>query len=586
MAPKIKPKPQPPRRQADRTDENPAADEASSSVAAAQVPAPLRPAVTRLESIAGAPPVTGAAKAPLKYKPTGISRRTKEEREKAERDEQERLAARAVTAPLTAAAGKEGEGASGRPGGDPRGGMRGRGRGGILGGDRLRSTASGPFASASAAMGQKKYFTEGPRRGVTSSSSTSHAHAKLETEQGAASGQGGSARTPNIKAEIDELYKSSSDGEDANEGERVNIELINFVNGNDMYALASSKDEGQGGGPPGSGLGSLGLYPVRVDRKEHVDRVAGAGTEEGLGFAGARAEEGEEIDNGLFVPQDGEWEETGRGDKGKGKDLGFMKTERKWKGVYEDDDVEIKAEPTDTADPMAIDTLFVAEDAEMADVLEATVPSSSKPSSGTDKPSGDSKVPKGRKKSARKGYKPVTQTDEDRAEQERHKEDMRALVQELGNVGVAEPPTGDTTSGDGESAGAATNPAPPRDPKEGRLYLFQLPPVLPPLAPVIEPDPAGPSASPTPPNQKPTHPPLPPPHLLPEGFAGRMRVHRSGRATMEWGGHIFEIQKGGDWDFLTDVVATTDNGKERTACGMGPVKAKFVAVPDWTKLLP
>src|SRR5579862_9316021 len=105
MAPKITPKPQPRRRQPGPGGEKPAVDGASSSATATQVPSPLRPAVTRLESIAGGPPVPGTAKAPLKYKPTGIARRTKEERDRAEREEQERLAARAITTPLATGAG-------------------------------------------------------------------------------------------------------------------------------------------------------------------------------------------------------------------------------------------------------------------------------------------------------------------------------------------------------------------------------------------------------------------------------------------------------------------------------------------------
>jgi hypothetical protein len=153
MAPKITPKPQPRRGQADPGNEKPAADGASSSATAAPVPSPLRPAVTRLESIAGGPTVPGTAKTPLKYKPMGIARRTKEEREKAEREEQERLAARAVATPLATGAGRVGEGANQRVRGDPRRGVRGRGRGGALRGDRLQGAASGPFASASAAMG-------------------------------------------------------------------------------------------------------------------------------------------------------------------------------------------------------------------------------------------------------------------------------------------------------------------------------------------------------------------------------------------------------------------------------------------------
>ncbi|KAI9765732.1 MAG: hypothetical protein M1840_007165 [Geoglossum simile] len=593
MAPKITPKPQPRRRQADPGNEKPAADGAPSSATAAQVPSPLRPAVTRLESIAGGPPILGTAKAPLKYKPTGIARRTKEEREKAEREEQERLAARAVTTPSETGAGRGGEGANRRARGDTRGGMRGRGRGGALGGDRPQGAASGPFAIASAAMGQKRYFTEGPRGGIASSSPTSHARDRVKVEQGATPGQSGSVSVvgiPNIKAEIDELYKSSSDGEDVNEGERMNIELINLSNNQEMYGQSGSKDKGREGGPPDGGAwGSL--FPIRIDRKEHIERTAGTGAEEGMRLS-SRADRDREkgLDDGLFVSQDDEWERIGSGDRGKDKDLDFVKNERKWRGVYDDDDVEVKSEFTDT-DPMAIDAPILLEDAEMTDATELPVPSSSKPLDETDKPLRRLGTPEEPKKSSYRRDKPVIQIDEDRAEWERHGADMRALAHELGNVEVAEPPTSGTVGGYGESVSAATSPAPPRDPKEGRLYLFQLPPIIPPLVPLIKPDPADLPAPPLPANQhQQQQAPIPPaahPAAAAEGLIGRMRVHRSSRVTIEWGGSRLEIQKGSDWGFLTDVVATDDEavGNDPIACGMGSVRANFVAVPEWRSLL-
>jgi hypothetical protein len=141
---------------------------------------------------------------------------------------------------------------------------------------------------------------------------------------------------PNIKAEIDELDKSSSDEEDANEGERVSIELISLSIDDGMYGRSSSKNKGQlGGGVWGS------LFPIRIDRKEHINRTAGTNAEEGVSSSTkVHRDRDKGFDDGLFVPQDDEWERIDSGDRGKDKDFDFTKNEREWRGVYDDDDVE------------------------------------------------------------------------------------------------------------------------------------------------------------------------------------------------------------------------------------------------------
>ncbi|KAH0564984.1 hypothetical protein GP486_001632, partial [Trichoglossum hirsutum] len=462
MAPKIKPKSQPPRKQADNGNEASKTEGTTPAVAAlseptastaAQPPLPgssLRPPVTRLESIAGGPPVPGAARAPLKFKPKGISRRSKEEREKTEREEQERLAARAVVSTPVTGTGREGRGSGrrARGRGDVRGGMRGRGRGGIFRGDGVQSMASGPFASASGATGQ------GPKRGLTGSSTApvlaSHADAKAKLEEQAMSEQGGDKITtsgPNIKAEIDELYKSSSDGEDANEGERVNVELISHLNDRGLYGSSGARGRDRKGEPFYSGIMGAGvLYPVRIDRKEHVDRSVSASIEASLG-ASARVRMTEKIgsDDGLFFPEDEKFEEEG-GSKGgeRGEDLEFIKDQRRWRGVYGGEDcIEVKSEPaSDAADPISLDAPPFAKDAQMVDVPEPSVPPLSKSPESKAKQSQQRKNDKKRKMSRSRDIKPTTQASRDIAERERHEEDMRALVEELGTVGVAEQPVG------------------------------------------------------------------------------------------------------------------------------------------------
>ncbi|KAH0536858.1 hypothetical protein FGG08_006321, partial [Glutinoglossum americanum] len=505
MAPKVKPKPQPPRRrQADiENEKSTTAEGASSSTSAtAALPEPvassvvaqassssssssgpsLRPPVARLESISGSPPVPGPAKAPLKFKPKSIARRTKEEREKTEREEQERLAARAAATASTAGAGRGGGNASRRARGDPRGGgmrARGGGRGGALGGDRVQGMASGPFASASVIAGQKKCLAQGlghnSAGSSTISASTSRAGTKVKVEQGAASEQDGGmavAGEPDIKTEADELFKSESDEEDANEGERVNIEFISRGKDHELFGSPSAKGKGREGGLLGSGIASTGvLFPIRIDRRDHVGRAVGAGVESSLGSstrAGAmRRTRG---DDGLpLLLQDEEFEGGGGGNRGreKRKDVEFIKPERKWRGVYEDDDdVEVKPEPAATdaaADPtttMAVDTpLFAgaaADDDDDADVeMTDAPPPPGGPPEDTNNPQEARPAAQPRAHHHHHPAPAPAPTAKDREEHARHEADMRLLAAELG---------------------PAPATPPPRDPKEGRLYLFQLPP--------------------------------------------------------------------------------------------------------------
>lgn len=138
----------------------------------------------------------------------------------------------------------------------------------------------------------------------------------------------------------DPRYGSSDeDGEDE-EGPRVDIERINLI----------SDDEGDEDAERGRGNGTArsnwGLKPVRLDRKEHRERGVGVSTDtSSTGTAKSRRKSGVEAsdDDSLFIPL----EYLPEGSKGKGKernrDVQFLRDERRWRGVYQDDDADTAA---------------------------------------------------------------------------------------------------------------------------------------------------------------------------------------------------------------------------------------------------
>jgi len=143
------------------------------------------------------------------------------------------------------------------------------------------------------------------------------------------------------------------------------------------------------------------------------------------------------------------------------RDVEFLRDERKWKGVYQDekekeDEAEIKKEPTEDEDAMTVDTVAATvrakgstNDVETSPPAAPVVPEGSEPSV---KPKA-----KRRRKLKSKDTKPVLQTEEDRQEWARHEEDIRLLDEELRLMDTGPtpmpPPTkdaeGDTSMEDG-----------------------------------------------------------------------------------------------------------------------------------------
>lgn len=171
-----------------------------------------------------------------------------------------------------------------------------------------------------------------------------------------------------IKKEDQPTYVSSGDEFDSDGKERMDIERINLVTddeesdeGLDTVSENAKGKKRQRLPQPRLDL----LRPIRIQRQEHVERAVGVNTDaSSLTSAELRrkAKERNEAGGGLFLSDEDETEIL-RTQKAKGKrkpkDVEFVKDERKWKGVYQDEDdkdsiVKIKDEPKEEADIMLV----------------------------------------------------------------------------------------------------------------------------------------------------------------------------------------------------------------------------------------
>jgi DNA-directed RNA polymerase III subunit RPC4 len=220
--------------------------------------------------------------------------------------------------------------------------------------------------------------------------------------------------------------------------------------------------------------------------------------------------------------------------------------------------------------------------------------------------------------STRNEVKPVLQTEEDQAEYDRHLDEMEHLVKELGGVRPPRRPDadGDEFMEDGKEEAFEL---------DGKLFLFQFPPVLPSLynpkksskpenkkskqetkkaaaAVEISPSKGGKTAKVK--NEPETEEKVEPEIVIEEetklveeeGWVGKMVVRKSGKVELVWGGTSMVVHAGTAGDFLSTAVVV--DGRERpvvnqlrepgepegSAVGMGKIFGKYVVVPDWEKL--
>ncbi|KAM0722170.1 hypothetical protein Q7P37_001611 [Cladosporium fusiforme] len=554
--------------------------QATPSGTPAGTPAPSNPAVQRAGTAAGrAGSSTPAGRGrPAVAKPKFAGRRSQKSRAELEKEEADRRKEENEKKAKEDARNRRRDAARGR------GAFRGRQRGGYMG-ESERKVPDAPVMSGPFSLGQ-----------VSSDSSARRSAPGWAARSGGGGGGGGSGGSgggyggggfkqegsrgvisdvmmtdgPNIKAE-DGGYISSDDDDDED------TKGMQKRNVDEMAAVDLT-----GGDGPNAGAGG-GFAPVRVQRVEHKDRTValnadGVSTKDGSA-AKAQARDGSP--------------EARRG-KQKAKDVEVTGEQHKYKGTYSEssseqgDEPTIKEEPTDDTRPTTPQPPEPpAHDAANLPEVPLQSPVSS---------------PESRRKTKDRiknsSDRPDFQTNEEQTEWELHQKDLRILRNELGRLSTKDK----DADGDAAMEGAEAQ-QPQDDPRADKVYLFQFPPVLPDLIhKQIKPDPEAPTADaePTdaaPPTNASNQLQSAEPessgntHTFNPGRVGKLRIHKSGRATLDWGGTPLEMGMGTEASFLQDVLIANfnknDEGKidSGTAMAMGQVKGKFVVTPDWDEIL-
>ncbi|KAG9661042.1 hypothetical protein KCU64_g2811, partial [Aureobasidium melanogenum] len=598
--------------------------EAASTPAA--VPAPVKRVASVRRGGASASPAPSASrgKKPIVPAPKAV-RRSKEDREALQKEANAKKAEEARAALRDAKRAGRGRGDRGRG----RGG--GKARGGFMG-DSERTirdvVASGPFSAGQVAAdagfrGQRRAVGGGFGGGGGGGYSG-----------GSGGGGSGSTGGPRIKSEGGPSYGNvniedggyiSSDLDEGDEGPRKDIDFINLLSDDEQDTAATNAN----------------MAPIRVNRVEHREREKPVAADASKSKAAIA-----ESSHGAAVGAPGEATATTKErtaspelsrKQPRAKEVQVVRTERRWKGAWEDssdDDLAIKPEPTDDS------SITAAPLTENIALKESASPESRRKSKGKAAAT---------RKHALPTEAPAMQTVEERREWERHHLDLEIIRQELGEISLppskpaAKDAQGDTNMAEGseqadlaEGADAATSlpteqtstsTQPPPDRRTDRVYLFQFPPILPSLVPAtVKPEPASPTLSKKTPatsattsaidvdaatttTTKPSKQAVPESagqmhSPFPSGLVGKLRVHASGRTTLDWGGTSLQVGMGTDVQFLQDAVVAKFNDKSDVqgakakeeeeqdqgafggeVMGLGQVRGKFVVTPDWEEIV-
>ncbi|KXJ93069.1 RNA polymerase III RPC4-domain-containing protein [Microdochium bolleyi] len=534
---------------------------------AANTPIPSRPSTPSLAAPGGSgsstPATTrggaGGAGGLSRFRPKNV-RRDADERKKLDEQRSRDLAAKIKVEERELAKEERRARRGGRGRGDAmsqRGMMR-RGGGGGGGG------ASGPFS----AMPQENM--KGGSGTAYGWSSGPSGRSGAGGGRGGGFGAGGRGGSGFNRAELtdEQRYRPRREHEP-----RVNVEVLSGF---------AEDDEGQ---PMFYEPRSNGAHPVGLFRTEHEDEIVKVAT-----TAELEAEEQESDDDGdLFVP--------GKVPDGLGGSGG---------GMAGDDDNEVwHAAPTGASGSAAVKpepgTEGESMDIDLADIPEAQVKAPPSPELTKKVPTAVMVDPSKEKKREKALQDPEVQ---------HQMYDMQTLIQELSyydpNIGNA-----GAEGADGEEAETRQDNG---QDKEGRLYLFQLPPVLPPLvkpnedgsissAPIDLERNTGTSTTPSsagtgaakiksedsdlnnPDDEAATSEQLFPPE---GGYIGKLIVRKSGKVSLDWGGTRLDLGMATETDFLTSSVMleTKDHPDQADmvtghAAGMGQVMGKFVLTPVW-----
>ncbi|QSZ37068.1 hypothetical protein DSL72_009160 [Monilinia vaccinii-corymbosi] len=507
----------------------------------------------------------GEATGRARFKPKNI-RRDQADRERLEQEERDRKAANQEKAEREARRAQRGRGSAGRGRGDAMGQNRGAGRGAPV------SSATGIFSVAPAAMDRK-----GGMSGFAIASARGGGGGGSGSGGGGGGGGGGGSSGSGFGGGVNVLSAENSatfDPEYPEEGDgqprKVNIEMINLVDDDDDDDIAGSSTGGKGG------FKSRSFAPIRIKREEHRERsnmmvsdpeLAEVDKKQANGAEGKKA--GEDIEMATDLP----------------------------------DKHRAKGEPG-------------LESPTMSKFPEFKVPSSPEEKKRLKKEPISPQESRVKRPSRKKDKIPVIQTEEDKFEYERYLEDVDILAEELrllrGNVGNTSKDKGKgkavDADGDVGMDGREQDESQPEvNHAEGRIYLFQFPPVLPRLFnPQVEnqedftvtkssekidltddQDKVKKESEEviikTEPNLTPENEAL----ISEQGYIGKLVVRKSGKVELGWGGTSMAVGRGVPAAFLSQIVlAEGPKGEapEGVATGLGKVMGKFIVTPDWEKI--
>ncbi|KAI4167090.1 MAG: hypothetical protein LQ343_007494 [Gyalolechia ehrenbergii] len=461
----------------------------------------------------------------LKVQPKSSIRRSKEEREATERAEAERLQAR-----LGASSGSSSN-VSGKRDFGSRGGARG-----ALSGVSNRwqserysgSGASGFLGGATPAEDKRQREASSTRSrgggrssmlsGVSRDNTAADAGAKVKREPGAGKskakdgdgdvimGDSGRRKSTRVKTEKKTLLIEESDDELMEletTGRGINIENINLIDDPESSdGAAATGDEGKGKGKSSTPRASSSSFmrPIRLARHEHVQRSIGVNTDPSSVTSAElrrQAKARGDAQGSLFLPEDADPRDdkvTKLKKKARSRDVEFIKNERKWQGVYQDEEdedkpIKIKTEPKEQDGTMLTDREEPSGTAVSQGMLTQgnTAPSKDDAAhppfeSTATLASGPKTLRKSRvrRPKALAHRRPVLQTDEDHEEWARLKSDVARIRGEL-LMPESDSHQADTKTNAKRDANAEEIKAKEvtKDKKEGLVYLFQLPPTMP-----------------------------------------------------------------------------------------------------------
>lgn len=217
--------------------------------------------------------------------------------------------------------------------------------------------------------------------------------------------------------------------------------------------------------------------------------------------------------------------------------------------------------------------------------------------------------------------RPKFLTLEERGEYELHQHLLQNMAREFGRVDIDSEPEPQNTASEDEATAARPRRAGALD---NATYLFQFPPIIPDLfgPPTIKPDPETTNAEAATEPEKPEDMRPPPPRAgearkpyLEPGRVGKLKVHKSGKMTIDWGGTSLSAGAGTEASFLQSIMLmkmdpeelSVSNGTDGTPAtpatpssttssqlkkeyagevtSFGQVRGKIVVTPDWEEIL-